>query len=190
MSTVFTVAPLGGHDLSEWCGGWAQRQGGPVLEVPTAANLSKDAIPDAALELDKMIRKTPGLISVLAHSQGAQVVGAWLDKYGLEQPMRDVSRIRFILTGNLERQFFGYAANKPKWIPKGNIRGLTRNNTGHEVLDIGRREDLWANYPGGFWSLFRLPFCRAHGDYDHVNPDNLEPQSAKRVGGTTYFIVE
>lgn len=144
MTSVLTVAPLGGHDMTEWCGGWAQRQGGSVTAVPTAANLSRDAIPNAAIELDKMIRSKPGLISVLATSQGCQVVGAWLDKYGLEQPIGDVSRIRFILTGNLERQFFGYAANKPKWIPKGNIRGLTRNDTGHEVLDIGRREDLQA----------------------------------------------
>ncbi len=190
MTTVLTIAPLGGFDMSNWCGGWAKRQGGPVVKVPTAANLSKDAISDAAIELDKLIRSTPGDLIVFAHSQGCQVVGAWLDKYGLDQRVRDIARVRFVLTGNLERAFFGYAFNKPRWIPGGNIRGITRNNTFHEVLDIGRTGDLWANYPGGFWALLRLPFNRAHLDYSSVNPDDLKPVfRPKVVNGTTYFTV-
>ncbi len=175
--------------MTKWCGGWATRQG-RVVAVPTAADLSKEAIPDAAYELDNLIRYIHGDIIVFGHSQGAQVAGVWLDTFGVNHPIRDIARVRFVLTGNLERQYFGYAANKPKWVPKGNIQGLTRNDTGHEVTDIGRKGDLWANYPGGLWSLIRLPFCLPHLDYGAVDPDNLEPVcKPKKVGGTTYYTV-
>lgn len=30
MTTVLTIAPLGGADMRKWCGGWATRQGGVV----------------------------------------------------------------------------------------------------------------------------------------------------------------
>lgn len=54
MTTVLTIAPLGGADMRRWCGGWATGQG-DVVEVQSAANLSVNAIPDAAAELDNAI---------------------------------------------------------------------------------------------------------------------------------------
>lgn len=184
MTTVLTIAPLGGADMTRWCGGWAARQG-DVVAVQSAANLTVNAIPDAAAELDNMIYKalaTPGEVIVFAHSQGAQVAGEWLRRYA----NADRSRLRFVLTGNPERAHFGYAANKPKWVPPGNIRGLTPNNTPYRVLDIGRRGDLWANYPGGVLAMLGLPLCWPHLNYSKVNPDKIDPEHITEVGNTVY----
>ncbi|MCH9728373.1 MAG: PE-PPE domain-containing protein [Actinomycetia bacterium] len=184
MVTVLTVAPLGGTDMRKWCGGWAQRQGA-VVEVPTAANLSVRAIPDAARALDTVIRDTPGKLIVFAHSQGAQVVSEWLREYASADP----DRLEFVLTGNLERKHYGYAARKPKWVWGGNIRGLTPDDTGYKVLDIGRKGDLWANYPGGVLAMLGLALCWPHLNYSKVNPDAIDPRHVvKIVGGTTYVV--
>ena len=189
MTVVLTIAPLGGTDMSLWCGGWAGRQG-RVEEVPSAADLSLTAIPDAAVALDNLVHThADDDLVVFAHSQGCQVVSAWLDKFARFVLPGDTERIRFVLTGNLERQYYGYAARKPKWIPAGNIRGLTRNDTAFTVLDIGRKGDLWANYPGGLLAMLGLLYCPAHLNYDNVDPDNLEPLSEKTVGATRYVTV-
>jgi len=190
MTTVLTVAALGDNDMSKWCNGWAGRNGRTVIKVPSAADLSKDGIPKAAAELDRLIHETlaetEGLVIVLAHSQGCQVVGEWLAKFANADP----SRVRFVLTGNLERQYFGYRARKPKWWGNGNSVRETPNNTAYEVLDIGRKGDLWANYPGGMLAMLRLPFCLPHLNYDNVDPDNLDPKHlVKAVGNTRYFTV-
>lgn len=184
VTTVLTIAPLGGRDMTRWCGGWATRQGG-VVAVPTAANLHVDTIPDAAAELDGLIHEilaAPGDAVVFAHSQGAMVAGEWLRRYANADP----NRVRFVLTGNPERQFYGYAANKPKWVPPGNIRGLTPNDTPYRVLDIGRRGDLWANYPGGVLAMLGLPLCWPHLNYSKVNPDEIDPEHITEVGNTVY----
>ena len=184
MTTVLTVAPLGGRDMTRWCGGWAGRQG-EVVEVPTAADLSVKAIPDAARSLDAVIRGTAGKLIVFGHSQGAQVASEWLREY----TSADRDRLEFVLTGNLERKHYGYAANKPTWVPGGNIRGLTPDDTGYRVLDIGRRGDLWANYPGGLLAMLGLPLCWPHLNYSKVDPDNIDPRHVvKIVGGTTYVV--
>lgn len=188
-TTVLTVAPLGGHDMSDWCGGWARRAGHTVIPVPSSADLTLRSIPDAAEQLEllahQVLASSEDDVVVLAHSQGCQVAGMWLANYANADP----SRLSFILTGNLERAYFGYAANKVSWIPKGNIRGLTPNDTAFRVLDIGRERDAWANFPGGLWAMLRLPFSPAHLNYDSVDPDNLEPLSSKVVGHTTYVTV-
>ncbi len=188
MTTVLTIAPLGGRDMTQWCGGWASRQG-RVIEVPSAANLSITAIPDAAIALDNLVHThTEDDLVIFAHSQGCSVVGRWLDKFSRFVLPGDHERIKIVLTGNLERQFYGYAANKPKWVWGGNLQGLTNNRTAFQVLDIGRVGDLWANYPGGLWPMLRLPFNKAHLDYSSVNPDEL-PAPVRVVGATSYFNV-
>ncbi|MGB0877554.1 MAG: PE-PPE domain-containing protein [Mycobacterium sp.] len=185
MVTVLTIAALGGADMRRWCGGWATRQG-EVVAVPTAANLSVNAIPDAAAELDNSIYKalaTPGEVIVFAHSQGAQVASEWLRRYA----DADRSRLRFVLTGNPERAYFGYAARKPSWVWGGNLRGLTPDSTGYRVLDIGRESDRWANSPGGLAALWAFLPHAGHLDYSKVNPDEIDPRHvAKTVGLTRY----
>lgn len=189
MAIVLTVAPLGGSDLSDWMGGWAKRQGGEVIRVPGGADLSMDTIPETAKNLDYLIQDTlrhsKEDVIVLGHSQGCQVVGEWLREYADADPYR----LRFVLTGNLERAFFGYAFNKVSWIPKGNIRGITPNDTAFKVLDIGREKDAWANFPGGLWAMLRLVFSPAHLDYSMVNPENLDIVGHKKVFNTNYVNV-
>jgi hypothetical protein len=188
--TVLTVAALGDNDMSKWMGGWAGRNGRAVIKVRSAADLDKNTIPDAAKELDLVIRlaleHSTGEVIVLAHSQGCQVVGEWLAKYG----GIGKGRLRFVLTGNLERQYFGYIANKPWYIRGGNSVRQTPNNTDYPVTDIGRRDDLWANFPGGLKAMLGLPFCPAHLNYNSVDPDHLDPRYiVKVVGKTTYYTV-
>lgn len=187
MTTVLTIAPLGGTDMLKWCGGWAGRQGGDVVEIPTAANLSVSAIPDAAAALNRALHRELASsdrdVVVFCHSQGSQVAGEWLREYANADP----ERVRFVLTGNLERQYFGYAAKKPKWVPAGNIRGLTPNRTRYNVLDVSRRGDLWGCYPGGVLALLGLPLCWPHLNYSSVDPDNIDPKHiVKTVGNTRY----
>lgn len=185
MVTVLTIAPLGGADMTRWCGGWAARQG-DVVAVQSAASLSVSAIPDAAVELDNVIYETltaPGEVIVFAHSQGAQVAGEWLRRYATANP----DRVRFVLTGNPERAFYGYAARKPSWVWGGNLRGLTPHDTSYRVLDIGRESDRWANSPGGLAALWAFLPHSGHLDYSKVNPDEIDPKCVvKTVGGTTY----
>lgn len=185
MTTVLTIAPLGGYDMTGWCGGWAARQG-KVVEVPSAANLSVRAIPNAAVECDELIHETLTAgddALVFAHSQGCQVAGEWLRRYANADP----ARVRFVLTGNPERAHFGYAARKPTWVWGGNIRGLTPNDTPYRVLDIGRHSDRWANSPGGVTSLLAFLPHSGHLDYSSVNPDEIDPRHiVKTVGRTKY----
>lgn len=187
--TVIGVPALGGKSLAGWCGGWAQKPGRRYVEVDSAADLSVGAIPDAAQELDDLICTTLTMtrdqVVGFGHSQGSQIIGHWLREYGGVDPRR----LRFVLTGNPERAYFGYAANKPKWIPDGNLGGITPNTTSYEVLDIGRKGDLWANYPGGLLPMLLLPFNVAHTNYDSVDPDNLTPLASRSVGLTTYVTV-
>lgn len=185
MTTVLTIAPLGGADMSQWCGGWPQRQG-RVVAVPTAANLSANAIPDAAAALNRAIHRELASsdedVAVLGHSQGAQVAGEWLRQYANADP----DRVRCVLTGNPERAYYGYIANRPKWIPPGNARGLTPNDTPFHVLDIGRNGDLWANFKGGLLGVLMLPFNKPHLNYSGVNPDKINPKHTRTVGRTVY----
>lgn len=187
MTTVLTIAPLGGADMTEWCGGWAQRQGGKVIAVPTAANLSVSAIPDAAASLNRVLHRELASsdedITVMAHSQGPQVAGEWLREYANADP----ERVSFVFTGNPERPHYGYATNRPRWIPPGNIRGLTPENTRYRVLDISRTADLWGCFRGGLFGVLCLPFNYQHLDYSGVNPDEIDPRHVvKVVGNTTY----
>lgn len=185
MTTVLTIAPLGGADMSKWCGGWASSQG-EVVEVPTAADLRPDTIPDAAEELDGLIHGTLGAVTVFAHSQGAMVAGEWLENYATADP----DRVKFVLTGNPERPHYGYAARKPSWVPGGNIRGLTPEGTPYRVLDIGRRKDRWANSFNGVAALLAFLPHFGHLNYSKVNPSKLDPAwLVKQVGKTEYYNV-
>ncbi len=186
MTTVLTVAPLGGADMTRWCGGWATRQG-EVVAVQSAASLSVKAIPDAAVELDNAIYEAltaPGEVIVFAHSQGAQVAGEWLRRYATADP----NRVRFVLTGNPERAYFGYAARKPAWVWGGNVRGTTPNNTAYRVLDIGRNSDRWANSPGGLAALWAFLPHTGHLDYSKVNPDEIDPRHIVKMVGLTRYV--
>lgn len=185
MTTILTIAPLGGADMTKWCGGWAARQG-DVVEVPSAAKLTVDTIPEAAAELDALIHetltRTRGDVIVFAQSQGAQVAGQWLRRYANTDP----SRLRFVLTGNPERAFYGYAARKPKWVWGGNIRGLTPNRTPYLVLDIGRNSDRFANSLYGLAALLAFLPHPGHLNYSKVNPDEIDPEHIVEVGNTKY----
>lgn len=187
MTTVLTIAPLGGTDMRTWCGGWATRQGGEVIEVQSAANLSAKAIPEAAAELDGMIHESLAVgrtdIVVFGHSQGAQVASEWLRTY----TSAPHDRLRFVLTGNPERAHYGYAARKPSWIPGGNIGGLTPEDTGYRVLDIGRSSDRWANSYSGLAALLAFLPHPGHLNYSQVDPDRIDPRHLATVVGTTTY---
>ena len=193
------VAPLGKReiDLTRWLAGWMTRDGRTVKRVPTARELDAESISDTADEFNAMVREElradPDVLVVgVGHSQGCQAIGEALERWEkLPADQRpDPDRVSLLLTGNLERRHHGYIARRPKWIPAGNSKRLTPEATDYAVLDIGRRGDLWANYPGGFPSILRLTlFNPAHLDYFKVDPDKLNPLSAVAVGNTQYVNV-
>lgn len=193
--TVLTVAPLGGYDMANWCGGWARRDGRHPVEVPSAANLDANTIPDTADALEAMaaevLEDPDALLAIMCHSQGCQVAGEALARWAAHpETAPDPARVtRILLTGNLERPRLGYVARKPWWIPRGNGVRLTPEDTPYTILDIGRQGDLWANYPGGFPNMAKMMMCLPHVNYSSVNPDSPVVVSRKQVGLSTYLVV-
>ena len=123
-------------------------------------------------------------VAVFCHSQGCQVAGEWLAKYANADP----ERLRFVLTGNLERAFYGYAARKPSWVWSGNIRRLTPNTTRYRVLDIGRKGDRFANGLHGIAALLAFLPHSGHLDYSSVNPDKVTLDQVVKVVGETIYV--
>ena len=192
------VAPLGKRDidLTRWLAGWMARDGRTVKHVATARELDAESISDTAAAFDVMVRAELDadpdvLVAGVGHSQGCQAIGEALERWEkLPADQRpDPARVSLLLTGNLERRHYGYITKRPKWIPAGNSKRLTPEATSYAVRDVGRKGDLWANYPGGVLSLLRLPFCLPHLDYFDVDPDALNARSAKTVGNTQYVNV-
>ncbi len=194
MTRVLTVAPLGGADMSNWCGGWAKRNNRYPVSVPSLANLNKSSISEAADHLIEMVNdcvKNNEEVNLLAHSQGCQVVGEalarWLD--GRTSAPSPGVLTRIVLTGNLERPRLGYIARKPWFIGGGNSVRTTPESTPWIIQDFGRKGDLWANYPGGIPNLLKMSFCASHLNYASVNPDSPTVLSKDSRGNSTYYVV-
>lgn len=197
---VLMCSPLGGRDLSTWCGSWAKRNGRVSVKVPTTDNpedksdpktVQADAVALRWMVLEALADPTVNVVWIFAHSRGCQVVGEWLAKWSGELTNAQASRVRIVLTGNLERARFGYIARRPRWIPPGNSVRTTPENTRFQVLDIGRIGDRWANYPTQLGGIIGWPWTfvsLAHLDYSKVNPDNLTNIVSELVVGNTRYV--
>lgn len=162
-----------------------------TVVYPAAANPT--SIPAGVTALDAAIRSTPGDIIVLAHSQGAQVAGAWLREFADRSDAPPPERLRFILLGNPERRFGWNPGRKGL---DGQPLQPTPDDTQYRVLDIIRRWDGWGNsdnWPdldNDFADRARLTLGQAldHAAYDKVSLADPAMQTRAKVGNTTYLV--
>ena len=195
MTTVLTLPGLGGDVggyMGEWLHGFAGQHNHIAVDYPAAAGTA--SITAGVHQLQAAITQTLSLgggpVVVLAHSQGAEVVSEWLEKYADSGPTLSrppVGSLRFILTGNPRRRLGGAVMGGWDWRPVGRTP-----ETRYRVTDIARRWDGWCNkdnYPdksGRNW--FRLWWGRftAHNDYRDVDIAGCDIREVS--GNTTYLI--
>ena len=197
-ATVFMLSPLGGKDLSDWCTSYPKKKGRKPVKVPTTDLPKKKGDPATVMEdgvtlhdmVQNFLKNNNDDLVLFAHSRGCTVVGEWLAIWSNEISDDDAKRISIILTGNLERKHFGFIAKKPSWMDSGSSTRTTPENTRFKILDIGRKGDLWANYPGGVLAWPLLFVCLPHLNYFNIDPENLKPISEKVVGNTRYVNVK
>ena len=190
MTAVLTVGPLdmGADRVANYmrrvCTSYATTNGRHQIQVKYPATLDptgdnpKGSIQTGATNLNTLIHTTPGPKTVLAYSQGAQVVGAWLRRYAHQPDAPNPNTLNFILIGNPERKH-----GKQPWTTK-----TTPNDTQYTIRDVARRNDNWADYHGKPANRFLAMFGPIHTNYWSVN---LERQGdvIRAEGNTTYEIV-
>ena len=159
------------------------------LKYPAA--MSVQSILKGAWALDEMIRSTPGPKIVLAHSQGAQVVGQWMREHAYAEDAPSPDELSFILIGNPER-LYGRRPNSKGF--DGKLLLPTPNDTQYRVFDISRRYDGWANADN--WpdtdtpNTARLRMGRMfdHPHYENVDIDDPSNMVRATVGNTAYIV--
>lgn len=198
-STVLTLAPAFRELPSNWLRG--ELFAAPNVKVkvpynnfPGATNTNKGAD-----NLDQALRSTPGQKIVLGHSQGAQVIDAWLRRYGPTSTV-DPATVQFVLTGDLESKYNG-CANVPD---SGCVAAYGGNNfpddTPFTVKVIARQYDFYADCPndlsnetakknrsaatvvGGKGELGQV-----HGDYSKIGLN--DPANKVFVEGNATYIL-
>ena len=190
-TTVLTVGALDlGVDklfnyMKRVCNGFAVKPGHRQIQVKYPATLDPTgdsplgSIQIGASKLDALIRSTKGPKIVLAYSQGAQVVGAWLRKYAYKPDAPDEDELQFILIGNPERSI-----GKQPWVQK-----TTPEHTQYRIRDVARKGDNWADWQGQTKNRFLALFGSIHNDY--WKTDLFDPRAEVQgvVGNTTYVRV-
>lgn len=193
---VLTLGGLGNRNTAvESLGGYCTKPGNTHVEVVYPRKASKASIDAGVVALDKEIVKYSAFtlqpIDVVAHSQGAEVVSEWLEKYG--QFRKGLAgRVRFILTGNPRRARGG--AGRVGWDMK--RFNPTPNDTDFEVIDIARADDGWCNsddWPAPWVTISRalkllLGRVSVHSDYSKV--DLGKARVRERIGKTTYYVAD
>jgi hypothetical protein len=171
---VLTLAGLGDKSdkMANWLQGWANVPGRSHVVVDYPAAPGTASIATGAAMLDEEIHhylKLGATITVMGHSQGAEVASVWLEEHAGDAAIPD-GRVQFILTGNPRRRLGG--AGLVGW----DLKKIGRTpETRFKVRDIARRYDGWSNadnYPGSkFWGKLRLFIGRFvdHADYRDVN---------------------
>lgn len=134
-------------------------------------------------------------VTVLAASQGAEVVTEWLLHNADRPDAPPRGALKFILIGNPCRRFGGVVTAGSFWTKRGYLgRRVPTPETQYDVDDIARRGDVWANADG--WPTGKRPgsniftrwFNRDHSHYENVDID--ECVLRERVGNTRYLVSE
>lgn len=120
----------------------------PYVNFPGIANI------DHGVELlDAKLNSTAGEILVFAYSEGAQVATKWLREHGHPAPVTPTSRLKFLLIGNAERRYGGFAYKHSTFDPVADTEGLPEplpdgtSTVHYEVTDFARQYDGVADFP-------------------------------------------
>jgi hypothetical protein len=171
--------------------GYASSSDRVVVQYPQAASLRSIRTGVQALQsaVTSALLDTPGLIDVVAHSQGAEVVSEWLSAFAFRPASPPSHRLRFILLGNPRRRFGGAATHS-----FGKPVRHTPDDTQYTVIDVARAHDGWCNNDG--WPAEHLTLAMKarllggrmidHVDYSGVDLDTAAVRA--RVGNTTYLV--
>lgn len=135
-------------------------------------------------------------VTVLASSQGAEVVTEWLyaNKDRSDAPLR--GDLSFILIGNPCRRLGGVVTSGSFVTRHGHLgRRRPTPECQYDIDDIARRGDTWANADG--WPSGKRPrvglFTRLLGRDPHINYQDVDIDECvlrERVGNTRYLVSE
>jgi len=90
---------------------------------------------------------------VFGYSEGAQVATKWLRDYGISSPVTPTSRLSFLLIGNAERRYGGFAYRHDNLAAICDVDGLPdplsdgTSTVPYAVTDFARQYDGFADFP-------------------------------------------
>lgn len=162
-ATVFYLRGAGAP--LDYLTGWLKGIFEPYMPIPVSypANMDADSITGGVTEVDRLVRSTLGLIILVGHSQGCQVLTEWIIANKDDPTAPD--RLTFILTGNPVRNPTGQLVDAPVVGPLGSKGRATPTDSRWPVIDVARKGDTWAikagNWFTGWWGkLFVHPFYK------------------------------
>lgn len=164
-----------------------------IVKVYYPASFANNSISNGVANLNAALRSTPGQKIVLAHSQGAQVASRWMRKHAKDPAAPKPNELTFVLFGNpLRSDGKGYIIGRPE---VGGTEGApTPTDTPWHIIDVARRYEGWADWPGDKAHSMAQANANAgkflfHPDYAKVNIH--DPKSTVwNHGNTTYVLTK
>lgn len=189
-ATVLSVrGTVGFEHMKGWCRGIFDKPPYIRVSIDYPANLEPNSITEGVRLLDEQIRSTVGNIILFGHSQGAQVISAWMDKYRDDPTAPGPDRLMAVLTGNPQRYPTGRLVGG--FVVGGGIGKATSITTPWRIVDVARQGDSWAvrDNTRSFWQqLADMVFDLEHANYYFVDL-TAEPLSVQQYGNTTSIVV-
>jgi|GEM_PF-6031001 len=127
--------------------------GDTVYRLPYIALAGISNIDHGVDLLDAKLRSTPGEILVFGYSEGAQVATKWLRTKGHPAPVTPTERVKFLLIGNAERRYGGFAYKHSVLDALCDTDGLPEpledgtSTVHYQVTDFARQYDGIADFP-------------------------------------------
>lgn len=129
------------------------KSGDAVYRLPYVNQAGAANIAGGVTALNTKLTSTAGDILVFGYSEGAQVVTKWLRDYGTSSPVTPTSRLKFLLIGNAERRYGGFAYKHTNLAAICDVDGLPdplpdgTSTVHYQVTDFARQYDGFADFP-------------------------------------------
>lgn len=129
------------------------KPGDTVYRLPYTNLGGIDNIDEGVELLNTKLNSTAGDIFVFAYSEGAQIPTKWLREYGTTSPITPTSRLSFLLIGNAERRYGGFAYKHSTFDALADTDGLPEplsdgtSTVHYQVTDFARQYDGVADFP-------------------------------------------
>ncbi|MDD7813702.1 PE-PPE domain-containing protein [Mycobacterium sp. CSUR Q5927] len=127
--------------------------GDTVYRLPYTNQAGIANINGGVTALNNKLTSTSGDILVFGYSEGAQVATKWLRQYGKNTPVTPASRLQFLLIGNAERRYGGFAYKHQNLATICDVDGLPdplpdgTSTVPYKVTDFARQYDGFADFP-------------------------------------------
>lgn len=180
-ATVYTVRGAGASPdmFSGWLKGIFDKPAYTVIPVNYPANMDSGSIAAGVIEVNRLVRSTPGPIILVGHSQGSQVISDFAAYYSSDPTAPFPDQITCVLTGNPVRNPTGQLVGDFVVGPLGSKGRATPTDSRWPIIDVARKGDTWAikagNWFTGWWGkLFVHPF---YNGVDLFSPSNVIEQN-------------